>query len=596
MTQSTSPRSRSGILWSYARPHARVLVLGLVLALLGSAMGLASPMVTKWILDSLEAGQSLRDPVLVLTFLMVVGAAIGWWQWVLLGTLAERIVYQARERMIRRYFRAKVLALAARPTGELVTRVTSDTVLLREAASSSVIGLINGVVMLIGTLVLMAVLDWPLLVTTAVAVIVVVILFATLMPAIAVAQEKAQEAVGDLGGRLDGALRAIKTVKVSNAEDRQAGTLLAHAASAREHSVRSVRREAMAWTYAWTGIQVTIIVILGYGAVRVAQGEIGVSTLIAFLLYAFGLMGPITELSGNLTTLQSGIAAAGRIRDVEGLELEPRARATSDVPSAGTAPPVPAAREGAGSGVVPGALLELRGVTARYDDGAAPAVDDVTLAFPSRGHTAIVGPSGAGKTTVFSLLLRFVDPASGELLIDGRRYAGLTPAQVRGHFAYVEQETPIIPGTIRENLLFSNPDAAPGEVDAVLEEILLAEKVAALEDGLDTALTESSVSGGQRQRIALARAILSRPRVLLLDEATAQVDGITEAAIQAAIARQAARGAVITIAHRLSTVVDADTIIVMDAGRVVARGTHAELLEDSGLYRGLVEALRIAPV
>ncbi|MEU3766647.1 ABC transporter ATP-binding protein [Amycolatopsis keratiniphila] len=567
---------RLKVLWSFARPHKGALAIGLVLALLGSATGLATPMVTKWVLDSLGSSASLAGPVLALLGLMVVGAVIWLVQWILLGTVGERVVLKARESMVRRFFRATIPAITKRPTGELVTRVTSDTVLLREAASSSVIGLINGVVMLVGTLVLMSVLDLVLLATTVAAVLVVIALFTWLMPAIAKEQEKAQDRVGRLGGVLEGALRAIRTVKASRAETRQADRILVDAEAATAHGVRAVRREAVAWVVAWTGIQAATLVILGLGAWRVGAGLLEVSSLIAFLLYAFALMEPITELSQNMTALQAGIAAAGRIREMDALEVEEDQ--------------APAKAES--SGDHDGPVLELRGVTAGY--GGDPALRDVSLAIPRRGHTAIVGPSGAGKTTMLSLIMRFVRPQSGALLLDGREYADLPYADVRSRLAYVEQETPIVPGTIRENLLFTHPDATEEEVRRALAEVRLSDKIAALEDGLETPLSSTSVSGGERQRIALARAILRTPDVVLLDEATAQVDGRTESAIHDCIRRLAREGAVVTVAHRLSTVIDADTIVVMEEGRVRASGSHEHLLATDTLYRELVEALRIA--
>ncbi|WP_200940533.1 ABC transporter ATP-binding protein [Cellulomonas sp. Leaf334] len=569
---------RLRILIGFARPHRNTLLVGLALSLVATAMGLATPMVTKWVLDSLSEGLSLATPIALLLGLLVVGSAVGLTQWILMGTVAERIVLDARESLVRHFLRATVPAVTRRPVGELVTRTTSDTLLLREAASSSLVSLVNGVVALIGTLVLMAVLDLVLLGTTIAAIIVVSVLMALLLPGIAKAQEAAQESVGRLGGTLEGTLRAVRTVKSSRAEERQGERILADARDAKDHSVRAVRTTAVAWTISWGGIQLAIVVILGLGAWRVSQDLLAVSSLVAFLLYAFNIVGPITELTQAFTQLQSGIAAAARIREVTTMDSE------EPVPSGGAAPV-------ATDESTP--VVELRNVTAAYGPDAEPAVRDISFTVPRRGHTALVGPSGAGKTTVFSLLLRFLEPQSGQLLLDGVPFSEIGHGRLRERFAYVEQETPIVPGSIRDNLLFSAPDASDEELDRVLAAVRLDGAFDALPDGLDTSLTSTSVSGGQRQRIALARAILKAPEVLLLDEATAQVDGLTESAIHDCIRDLAARGAVVTVAHRLSTVLDADTILVMEDGRVRARGTHEELLESDALYRDLVEALRI---
>ena len=577
---------RLRILVGLLRPHLPTLLLGLLLGLAANAAGLATPLVTKWVLDSLQDSGGLAGPVGWLLALVVAGSVIGFCQWVLFGRLGERVVLGARRMLVDRVLRARVGDVVGTPSGEVVTRVTSDTGLLH-AASSSLVGLVNAVIALVGTLVLMGVLDLPLLGTTMVAVVVVAVLMSTLLPRIARAESRTQESVGQVGATLEGAVRAIRTVKASRAEARIGERIGQHADDAARHGVSAAVTSALVWTISWTGIQLAVIAILGIGAWRAGNGLMEVSTLIAFLLYAFQLMGPISELTGNLTALQSGIAAAERIQQMARFQPE-----TPDAPAPETAGDRRGApdRADGGSGDT---VIELRGVTARYAPGAPEAVSGLDLRIPRRGHTAVVGPSGAGKTTLLSLLLRFLEPVEGEIRLDGRPYATWTADEVRARLAYVEQETPLVPGSVRDNLLFTHPDGTDAEIERALDAVRMSEAVAALPDGVDTSLQAGQLSGGQRQRIAVARAVLRTPDVLLLDEATAQVDGITEQALQTCIAQVAARSAVVTVAHRLSTVLDADQIVVMDAGRVRAVGTHAELLGADELYRELVAALRI---
>ncbi|WP_207382279.1 ABC transporter ATP-binding protein [Schaalia vaccimaxillae] len=472
---------REGItlLWSYSRPHTRTLAAGVLLGLFATSISLATPMVTKWVLDSLGTDLDLAKPVAVLVIILIVGIVANLAQSILIGRLAEHIVLDARRGLIERFFFAKLEQIQKFRSGELVTRVTSDTLLLREATTNSLIQLINGFVSLIGTIVLMAILDWSLLVTTLVAIVIVGCLFGVLVPQIGKADKRAQDAVGHLGARLEGGVRAMRTVKSSRAEVRQIEHVNEKAEESARYAIRSVWFSALTWTVAGGGMQLAVIVILGLGAGRVAMGQLAVSTLVAFLLYAFNIVDPIVSLAGAISTLQRGLAAAARIRETAHLELEDvHARSKTSAPSvadqSGRVDLGNVARPGNPTGAVdsmkpasraetidlttpnaptlnpPTTVLALRNVTASYADAQEPAVRGVTLTIPRRGHVALVGPSGAGKTTVFSLLLRFIDPVSGKLELSGIPYEELSLDDIRSRIAYVEQETPVIPGTVRQ--------------------------------------------------------------------------------------------------------------------------------------------------
>lgn len=568
-------------LWSFATPHKKKLILGLVLGFLATGAGLATPMMAKSVLDLLGTGKSMTLPIALLILLLILGTLTGYAQRVTLGTLAERIIFDARNSLINRFFRAKLNSVQEYTSGELVTRVTSDTVLLRDATTSSIVNIVNGVVSLVGTLVLMAVLDVPLLVATFILVAILFAIMASIMPKIGQANKRAQQAIGDLGGSLESGVRALRTVKSSLGEDREISRAHEQAGESMVYQIRAVRISALVSTIAGGGMQLAIICILGFGAWRVAMGFLEVSSLVAFLLYTFNLMGPIGTLTQAFSSLQSGLTAAARIRETEKMELE-------DLDAAAQ----PRQTQATGSALAP--HLAIDRVVASYEGSEKPVLNGISLQIPRTGHTALVGSSGAGKTSLFALLLRFLEPTSGNILLDGVPYSQLSLREVRSHIAYVEQETPILPGTVADNVRYRSPDATDQQILDALEAVHLSEKVSELEDGINTPVSATSLSGGERQRLAIARALVNPPKLLLLDEVTAQLDGITEVAVLNAVNKIAENSAVVTIAHRLSTVVDADNIVVFEDGAVRNSGVHAELMERDELYQQFIAALKIS--
>ncbi|WP_320669294.1 ABC transporter ATP-binding protein [Patulibacter defluvii] len=570
MAPDSDPDSRAGLreLLPYVRPHRRVLLVAIVLGLLGAAAGLAQPLGAREVLEALAADDSLLVPLVVLGALVVFGAVCGTAEYYLLDRTAERIVLGARRRLISRLLRIRMGVLDFHAPGDLVARATSDATLLGSVASMAIVQLTGGTVTLLGALVLMATVEPLLLAVTMAVLLAIGAAVALILPRIARAMEQQQAAVGALGGALERVLQALRTVRASGAEERELERADGAIRHAYERGVQTARYNAIVNTAAGLAIQASFLVVLGTGGALVAAGSLAMPDLIAFLLYLFYLSGPIIEISTGATQLQGGLAALRRLQQAERLPVE-EDQATS-VPATDDAAPV----------------VAFEGVGFRYREGVEAVLDDVSFVVPRVGLTAIVGPSGAGKTTTFALLERFYDPTAGRILMAGRDLREWPRAALRARLGYVEQDAPVLAGTVRENLLLAAPDASDERIARVVAEARLEPLIARLPDGLESEVGTrgTTLSGGERQRVAIARALLRDPDVLLLDEASSQLDAANEAALRETVERVAASRAVVAIAHRLSTVVAARQIVLLEDGRVRAVGTHHELLAADRLY------------
>ncbi|MFF8793411.1 ABC transporter ATP-binding protein [Streptomyces globisporus] len=560
------------LLLARVRPHRGVLVRAGLLSLAGSGAGLAMPLMAKHAVDTFADGRSPVAPLVALTALVLAGACLSAYGSFLMSRTGEGVVLRARDQLVGRIMRLKVPAVDRLTPGDLQSRVTSDTTLLRTVLSSGLVESFNSVLMLLGTIALMAYMDLTLLGVTLVVVVGIGAVTSLLMPRIQRAQLKAQESVGAMGAALDRVLQAFRTVKASGAEERETAAVAAAARHAHDRGVTVAKWSSVTEVTMTMSIQLAFLAVLGVGGARVASGSLEISSLIAFLLYLFYLMGPIGGLVEGWTGLQSGLAAVRRIDEVESLPGEP-AQESSGLTK----------RNGGPLGVT------FQDVTFGYGDERAPAHQGVTFDVPTGGMVALVGPSGAGKSTVFSLLERFYDHEAGTITVGGRDIRDWPLAELRGSLAYVEQDAPVLAGTLRENLLFAAPDADEKELASAVTRTRLDALVERLPEGLDTAVGHRGVtlSGGERQRIAIARALLRHPRLLLLDEVTSQLDAVNEQALRDVILELAERTTVLVIAHRLSTVRHADRIVVLEEGRVRTAGTHEELIAGDELYREL---------
>ncbi|MGC0403583.1 ABC-type multidrug transport system fused ATPase/permease subunit [Streptomyces sp. SAI-126] len=579
-----SARETIKALGAYMRPHRWAVALGLLCALVGAAGGLLQPLATKALMDRLASGDTIAGILIALTVLVVLGTAVEAFGAYVLERTAESVVLAARRTLVGRLLRLRISEWERIPPGDLMSRVTSDTTLLRAVSTQAVVSAATGAVAFVAAVAMMAYLDVVLLGVTLGVVVLVGGAAALVMPQIARATERSQKAVGEISVGLERSLGAFRTVKASGAEERETARVEAAARRAWRHGVKSAKWEAVAGSADELAVQLAFLAVLAVGGARVASGEIPVSTLIAFLLYLFYLIEPVSKLVDAVTSYQEGAAAISRIAAVERLSTESPARQADALPRQGTAAPGPAS-------------VRFEDVTFRYRPGLPYTHQQVSFEVPGAGMTAFVGPSGAGKSTIFALIERFHEATDGRVLVDGKDVRDWSLGELRSAIGYVEQDAPVLAGTLQENLVF----AAPGATDDALRDVLARTKldtlVERLPHGLDTPVGHrgSKLSGGERQRVAIARALLRKPRLLLLDEATSQLDAVNELALREVVADVARETTVLVVAHRLSTVTGADRIVVMDAGRVRAVGTHEELVDQDRLYARLAATQLLTP-
>lgn len=641
---TSGPRAKFSQLLPYLFEHKKVLGFVVVLSVLGAAASLAQPLLVSQVIEIVGKGHPLGSLVWALIALVVISGLISGYQHYLLQRTGEGVVLSSRRKLIGRMLRLPISEFDTRRTGDLVSRVGSDTTLLRAVLTQGLVEAVGGSLTFIGALIAMLIIDPVLLGLTVLVIAVSVVTVTLLSQRIRTASQAAQEKVGDLSASVERAISAVRTVRASNATDREIAIVEEDARGAWRMGIKVAKISALVVPIAGIAMQVSFLVVLGVGGFRVASGAITVAYLVAFILFLFMMIMPLAQAFGAITSVNSALGALGRIQEVIDLPSEDQfdrdvaplamtvgaanesvnpdaaaiafedvyfgyaaAPAATETPggesadtsgersgerstetSAGRSATAddPATGAGAGSetgsetGVGAGSATELR-----------PVLCGVSFSAPRGLRTALVGPSGAGKSTILALIERFYDPATGAVRLGGLDIRTLDRTALRSQIGYVEQDAPVLAGSIRENLTLATPDATDEECIAVLHAVNLGEVLDRDPAGLGAEVGENGVmlSGGERQRLAIARALLAAPPILLLDESTASLDGINEQKMRTAIDAVAENRTLIVIAHRLSTVVDSDQIVVIDHGKVVGTGTHSELVLSTPLYRDLAK-------
>jgi ATP-binding cassette subfamily B protein len=562
----------------FIAPHWRILAFALAALVVAAVAQLALPVALGYLIDE---GLAVRDAAVINRYfalflaVAVVFGAFAALRFYLVSWLGERVVADVRNTVYANVVRMDPTFFEVTRTGEVLSRLTADTTLVQSISGVGISITLRSLLTLVGSLV-MLVYTSPLL-TLMIVVLMPLIVGPLLMLGRRLRRlsRDSQDRVADASALAGETLNAVQTVQAFNLEPLQTNRFR----EAVEHSfavaVRRMRLQGWLTALSMTLVFGAITLVLWIGAHRVLAGSMTFGELSQFLIYA-GYMGMAAAALAEMWN-QVQRAAGAMERLIELAEAEPTIKA----------PPQPLELPQPVRG-----RIEFEHVRFRYPSRPeTAALDDFTVAIEPGETVAFVGPSGAGKSTTFQLLLRFYDPAEGRVLIDGVDIARAEPERVRRLIGLVPQDTVLFGASARDNIRYGRPDATDGELEAAVRAAEADEFLRALPQGYDTFLGERGMrlSGGQRQRIAIARAILKDPPILLLDEATSSLDAESERLVQHALEKLMRRRTTIIIAHRLATVLKANRIVVVDGGRIVASGTHAELLESSPLYARLAE-------
>ncbi|UFQ16864.1 MULTISPECIES: ABC transporter ATP-binding protein [Streptomyces] len=563
---------RLRLLGELSRGHILQISLAVLLSLVATAATLAVPLLVRELIDALARRESILRWLAVMVPLALTGALAASFSGYLLAKTGEQFILRLRGRVMEHTLRMPLKAVRAAGAGNLVARITSDAALLRSVIDVGVVQLPVAVVTALATLVFMALLDWMLVLLTLAVFAVAGSAIWLLLRRVRQGFEGIQTATGALAQRFTTVLSSLVTVKAHRAETSTSASLTRDAEHITDGMISAARLQSVVIPVMSLGQEVALACIVIAGGARISHGDLSLSDFIAFLLYLLQLVTPITIMVMGLGRLQTGLAAKARFEDLLSTPVEAAGEPGAARPDAG------------------GDAVVFDRVSFGYD--GEPVLREVSLRVPRRGLTAVVGHSGAGKSTLLTLIERFEDASSGSITVLGQDVRDWPLDALRSRIGYVDQSFTLLEGTVRENLLLGHRDSNTDDAAlmSALAEVGMADVVRALPNSLDTVIgREVDVSGGQRQRIALARALLQSSDLVLLDEPTSQLDSLNEMRLRDVIDTLARDRSVLVVAHRLSTVMHADHVIVLKDGTVAETGTHSELMANSSHYRDLVE-------
>ncbi|MBS8266478.1 ABC transporter ATP-binding protein [Mesobacillus boroniphilus] len=566
--QQTSIKPFLSLIVSTNIPKA-ALFTGLAASIITTLAGLVVPILTKNLVDGFSVEAISVPLVIAIGAAFVIQALISGISIYLLSYVGQKVVARLRERMWTKLIRMPVRYFDKQSSGETVSRIVNDTSIVKELITSHFPNFSTGIISIIGAVVILLVMDWKMTLLMLISVPLTLAIMIPLGRKMAKIARGLQDETAVFTGHITQTLGEIRLMKASTAEKIEENNGYGGIDKLFNFGLKEARIFALIGPVMQLMIMVVIVIIIAYGGMRVVNGTMSTGALIAFLLYLFQIIMPITSFAMFFTQLQKAKGATERIIEIldqpleegqEGIETD-----ISNLP------------------------ITIDNVSFAYSEDE-PVIEGVSLDAQPGQMVAFVGPSGGGKTTMFGLIERFYEPTKGEIRIGDTPIQKLSLSSWRNQIGYVSQESAMMAGTIRENLYYGleNGDKIPDERLWEVAKMAYADQfIADFPKGLDTEVGERGVklSGGQRQRIAIARAFLRDPKILMMDEATASLDSQSEGIVQQALTRLMEGRTTFVIAHRLSTIVNADKIVFIEKGRVTGIGTHQELIQTHDLYR-----------
>ncbi|MEC1288823.1 ABC transporter ATP-binding protein [Bacillus mojavensis] len=552
-------------------PSYGKLAFALILSIVTTLVSLLIPLLTKQLVDGFSMSALSGTQIGLIALVFLIQAALSAYATYALNYSGQKIISGLRDLLWKKLIKLPVSYFDTNASGETVSRVTNDTMVVKELITSHISGFITGIISVIGSLTILFIMNWKLTLLVLVVVPLAALILVPIGQKMFSISRETQDETARFTGVLNQILPEIRLVKASNAEEVEYRRGKLGISSLFQLGVREAKVQSLVGPLISLVLMAALVAVIGYGGMQVSSGELTAGALVAFILYLFQIIMPMGQITTFFTQLQKSIGATERM--IEILEEEEEDTVTGNQ--------------------IDNAHLPIRLDHVSFGYNAEQLIlKDISAVIEAGKVTAIVGPSGGGKTTLFKLLERFYSPTEGTIRLGDEPVDTYSLESWRQHIGYVSQESPLMSGTIRDNICYGlEREVTDADIEKAAEMAYALNFIQELPNQLDTEVGERGImlSGGQRQRIAIARALLRDPSILMLDEATSSLDSQSEKSVQQALEVLMEGRTTIVIAHRLSTVVDADQLLFVEKGEITGRGTHHELMASHDLYRDFAE-------